>query len=58
LHMFIFTTDQGLWTCKLMWHNIDCDHSLDQKDILKFVYCFMIIFSTVYILIFFTVSIM
>jgi hypothetical protein len=28
---------------------ISCDHSLDQKDILKFIYWLMIIFLTVYI---------
>jgi hypothetical protein len=26
-----------------------CDNSLGQKEVLKFVYCFMIIFLTVYI---------
>jgi hypothetical protein len=29
---------------------MSCDHSLGQKDILKFVYCFIILFFIVYIL--------
>jgi hypothetical protein len=29
---------------------MDCNHSLGRKNILKFVYCFMIIFLTLYIL--------
>jgi hypothetical protein len=28
---------------------MDCDHSLDRKNILKFMYCFIILFLTVYI---------
>jgi hypothetical protein len=47
--MFIFVTDQELWTHELMDHIMNCDHSLAQKDILKFIYYFMIIFLTVYI---------
>jgi hypothetical protein len=57
LHMFIFATDQGLWTHKLMNRIMDCDHSLCGKDILKFVYYFMILFLTVCIFKhFFTIS--
>jgi hypothetical protein len=47
--MFIFATDEELWPHKVMDHIMSCDHSLSQKDILKFVYCFMIIFLTIYI---------
>jgi hypothetical protein len=47
--MFIFTTDQELWTFELMYRIMSCDHSLDQKDILKLIYCFMIIFLIIYI---------
>jgi hypothetical protein len=36
---------------------MSCDHSLSRKDILKFIYCFMILFLTVYILNIFIVSI-
>jgi hypothetical protein len=36
--MFIFTTDQELWTHELM------SRIMGQKDIRKFVYCFMILF--------------
>jgi hypothetical protein len=50
LDMFIFATDQELWTHELMDRIMSCDHSLGQKDILKFVYCFIILFLTVYIL--------
>jgi hypothetical protein len=32
-----------------MSHIMDCDHSMNRNDILKFIYCFMIIFLTVYI---------
>jgi hypothetical protein len=35
--MFIFVTDQELCAHKLISHIMDCDHSLDWKDILKFV---------------------
>jgi hypothetical protein len=56
--MFIFVTDQELWARELMDRIMGCDHSLDQKDILKFVYCFMILFLMVYIFkYFFIVSI-
>jgi hypothetical protein len=55
--MFIFATDQELWTHKLMNRIMDCDHSLCGKDILKFVYYFMILFLTVCIFKhFFTIS--
>jgi hypothetical protein len=37
LNMFIFTTDKGLWIRELMSRIIGCDHSLGQKNILKFV---------------------
>jgi hypothetical protein len=42
-----FTTDQELWACKLMDRIMDCDHSLGRKEVLKFIYCFMILFLTV-----------
>jgi hypothetical protein len=42
--MFIFVTYQELWVCELMDRIMSCDHSLGQKDILKFVYYFIIIF--------------
>jgi hypothetical protein len=32
-----------------MGHIKDCDHSLGQKDIIKFVYCFIILFLIIYI---------
>jgi hypothetical protein len=48
--MSIFATDQELWTCELIDHIMGCNHSLGQKDILKFVYCFMILFLKLYIL--------
>jgi hypothetical protein len=44
LHIFIFTTDQELRARELMSHIMDCAHSLGRKDILKFVYCFIILF--------------
>jgi hypothetical protein len=47
--MFIFVTDQELCARKLMDRIMDCDHSLGQKGIIKFVYCFMILFLMVYI---------
>jgi hypothetical protein len=57
--MFIFTIDQELWTHELMGRIKGCDHSLDRKDVLKFVYCFMILFLRVHIFEqFFTVSTM
>jgi hypothetical protein len=39
--MFIFTTNQDLWSHELM----SCDHSLGQKDMLKFILLFMILFE-------------
>jgi polyphosphate kinase 2 (PPK2 family) len=47
--MFILTTDQELYTRELIDRIMGCDNSLDQKDILKFIYYFMILFITVYI---------
>jgi hypothetical protein len=47
--MFIFIKNQELWTRELMSHIMDCDHSMNLNDILKFIYRFMIIFLTVYI---------
>jgi hypothetical protein len=32
-----------------MDHIIGCEHSLGRKEVLKFVYCFMILFLIVYI---------
>jgi hypothetical protein len=55
--MFIFEIDQELWTRKLMGHIMGCDHFLDRNDILKSVYCFMILFLTVYIFNIFTIGI-
>jgi hypothetical protein len=37
--MFIFTTDQELWVHDLM-SIMSCNHSLNQKDILKFILLF------------------
>jgi hypothetical protein len=48
--MFIFATDQELWTRELIDHIMDCDYSLSQKDILKFIYYLMILFFILYIL--------
>jgi hypothetical protein len=42
--MFIFVTNQELRVRELMGHIMGYDHSLRRKDILKFVYYFMIIF--------------
>jgi hypothetical protein len=43
-------TDQELWTRELMDLTMSYDHSLARKDILKFIYCFMILFLiTIYI---------
>jgi hypothetical protein len=42
-----FIIDQELWAHKLMYHIIDCGHSLGK--VIKFVYYFMIIFLTIYI---------
>jgi hypothetical protein len=47
--VLILITDQELWTHELMSRIKGCDHSLDRKDILKFIYCFMILFLIVYI---------
>jgi hypothetical protein len=47
--MFIFATNQELWSHELMDCIVGCNHSLCRKDILKFIYCFMILFLTVYI---------
>jgi hypothetical protein len=47
--MFKFIIDQELCARKLMDRIMYCGHFLDQKDILKFIYCFMIIFLTLYI---------
>jgi hypothetical protein len=38
--MFIFTTDQELWARDVMDRIMSCDHSLAQKDILKFILLF------------------
>jgi hypothetical protein len=42
-------TDQELWACKLMNFIMGYDHSLHQKEVIKFAYCFMILFLIVYI---------
>jgi hypothetical protein len=47
--MFIFITDQELWTRELIDRIMGCDHSLCGKDVLKFIYYFVILFLTVYI---------
>jgi hypothetical protein len=47
--MFIFAAYQELWAHEVMNRIMGCDHSLDRKDIPKFVYYFMIIFLIVYI---------
>jgi hypothetical protein len=47
--MFILTIDLELWAYELMNRIMGYDHSLGQKDILKFIYCFMILFPTIYI---------
>jgi hypothetical protein len=44
-----FIIDQELWISKLMNLIMDCDHSLDRKKVIKFVYYLMILFLTVYI---------
>jgi hypothetical protein len=38
--MFIFITDQELWSHELMSRIMSHDHSLYQKDILKFILLF------------------
>jgi hypothetical protein len=45
--MFIFTTDQELWTRELMICIMGYKYSLGHKDAVKFVYFFMILFFTV-----------
>jgi hypothetical protein len=47
--MFIFAIDQELSVHRLLDRIMGCDHSFGQKDILKYVYYFMILFLTVYI---------
>jgi hypothetical protein len=44
MNTWAITTDQKLWIRELMSRIRGCDHSLCQNDILKFVYCFMILF--------------
>jgi hypothetical protein len=38
--MFIFTTDQDLWTRELMSRIMSCDYSLGRNDIFKFILLF------------------
>jgi hypothetical protein len=38
--MFIFTTNQDLWTRELIERIMSCDHSLGQKNMLKFILLF------------------
>jgi hypothetical protein len=38
--MFIFTIDEDLWSRELISRIMSCDHSLEQKDILKFILLF------------------
>jgi hypothetical protein len=38
--MFIFITNQDLYARELMGRIMSCDHSLDRKDILKFILLF------------------
>jgi hypothetical protein len=47
--MFIFVTDQELWSYELVDYIMGCDYSPGRKDIFKFIYYFMILFFTVYI---------
>jgi hypothetical protein len=42
--MFIFVTDQELYVRELIGRIMGYDHSLGRKNILKFLYYFMIIF--------------
>jgi hypothetical protein len=44
--MFIFTIDQELWTHELMDYIMGCDHFLNQKDILLYLYDPLSSFST------------
>jgi hypothetical protein len=55
--MFIFATDQKLWLRELMNRIMACDHSVDQNDILKFIYRDPISYS-IYFKYFITVSTM
>jgi hypothetical protein len=48
--MFVFVTDQKLWTHELMDCIMGYEHFLNRKDILKFIYYFTIIFLIIYIL--------
>jgi hypothetical protein len=57
LDIFIFTRNQELCVHKLMYHIMDCDHSLSQNDILKFIYYFMSIFLKIYIYKYFLLSV-
>jgi hypothetical protein len=43
-YIFTFVTDQELCVCELMSHIMGYEHSLSQKDILKPVYYFIILF--------------
>jgi hypothetical protein len=47
--MYISATDQELLSRESIDHIMGCDHSLDQNDILKFIYGFMILFFIIYI---------
>jgi hypothetical protein len=38
--MFIFTTNQDLWTLELIERIMSYDHSLGQKNMLKFILLF------------------
>jgi hypothetical protein len=38
--LYIFITDQELWSRKLVSHIMSHDHSLDRKDILKSILLF------------------
>jgi hypothetical protein len=44
-----FAIDQELWARKLIDRIMGGDHSLGWMEVLKFIYCFMILFLTVYI---------
>jgi hypothetical protein len=47
--MFILVINQELWTRELIDRIMSYDYFLGRKDILEFVYCFMILFLIVYI---------
>jgi hypothetical protein len=49
-HMFIFAAHHEFWARELMSRIMTCDHSLGRNDIIKFIYCFMILFIIVYFL--------